>query len=511
VTSILEKAAKIEVADDHLKAWAVFRPGPAPAVTEAALYEWVRAHRISLNEFVRGRLSELLALLQAGQVPAEPFLLSEGRAPVEPLESCFVWAPEFAASDHGPQDEASVNFYERNRLVTVDAGTVVGRIDPGRPGDNGVDVFGRPILPTQTYGKFGIGENVELTEDGQGVRATLAGQVILSRRKIHVRGVCAINGDIDFSVGNVDSASDVLVYGAVHDLFIVRSRQNISIKGMVEAAWLSAQGDITIIGGVKGRGKGIIEAGGDLRAKFLNSVYATAGGELEIGSELIDSHVLCRGDLKIRHGSIIGGCQYAVGRVVAKSIGSPGGVKTVVGAGFDPQAVLRLFEIERDMKKKQDVVEKVKSNVAPLLKQLKRLTADQREKATELMFRAEALEAEIAKLREEQKAIALPTAVEEGGRDLVEITAINHIHPNTVLHLADRVVTIREELPGPIKIVLRKVQGVTEALLVNRSSGSVRTLRAGQVTPDEIIVPARPEFVQPGAKPAEAQPAAAGA
>jgi uncharacterized protein (DUF342 family) len=269
---------------------------------------------------------------------------------------------------------------------------------------------------------------------------------------------------------------------------------------MVEAAFLQADGDISIVGGVKGRGKALMESGGDISAKFLNGIYVIAKGKVTICKEAIDSVILAGDILDIRFGSILSGYTFALKGIRAQSIGSPGGVKTVVGIGMNPLIYERIFELEKMMKKNQEVIEKVQTSVQPLLNQLKRLTADQREKATELMFKSQEMQTQVDEQKKEVDALlaSLPPYTE------IELSVTSRILPKTQIFIADRYATIQEEIKGRYKVILRQVQGVKEMLLVNQLTGAVRSLIAGRLEPENFAealkLPPKPEIKQPGAK-----------
>jgi len=503
------KSIRIETSPDRLQAHVDIRADRSlKEVTEQDLCELLKAKGIVVNDSCREHINELAKLLQSASVPGEPFLVAQGTAPVEPVDAEFVWDEALKQDQTGPDDSGAVNFYERHKLVTVEAGVAIGKIVAPQPGKDGVDVYGKPAKPKRSPVKIRVGENVELDEETQTVRSKRAGQVIFEKGKVSVRSSLEVPGDIDFGTGNVDAASDILIRGSVHDLFIVKSKRTISVQGMVESAYLFAGGNITIVGGVKGRDKAIMEAAGDVNAKFLDSVYLIAGGDVNVAKEAIDNNIICGGSFDIRHGVIIGGRQFVMGDIRAKVIGSQADVKTVVGTGCDPRRSRSIIEIKQKIEQMRKLAEKIRLNVDPLLKQMKRLTANQREKATELMYKASALEQKIADMDAEKQEIvkAFPDITE------VQLNVTSKIYPNTVIIIANKFLVIKEEVKGPVKITLRKVEGVTEMLLINGLTGSIRTLPAQAVGLEQLQFAARPEIAQPGTKPqeqADQSPAAA--
>lgn len=488
---------KLEITPDRLQVYLVLRAARNAAdLTDVDVVDLLKKGGIVINDNVNKRVTELIGQIESGKMPTEPVLIAEGQAPIEPADAELVWANSLKQKTAAQGDDGATNFYERHQIVTVEPETIIGHIEPPRKGEPGVDIYGKSVLPSRQPKKISMGQNVELGGDGKTVKATSAGQVILEKGKLTVRDVFEVEGNIDFTTGNVDAAGDVLVRGSVKDLFIVKATRNISIKGMVDSAYMFAGADITIVGGVKGRGKAIMEAAGDVHAKFLDSVYLEAGGNVEIANESIDNVILCGGQLLMKYGVIIGGCQFAMGGMRAKTVGSSTGVKTVVGVGTDPRHRRRLLEIEQKIQKSRVVVEKIRQSVAPLLQQIKRLNAEQREQATELVFKADSLEMNINEMEEEKNKL-LSAFTDPTG---VELSVTSKIFPNTYVHVAHRVTTIREEITGPLRIVLRKVEGITEMVLISKLSGSMRTLPAQRVELNDVKLPEKPKIAQPGAK-----------
>lgn len=486
----------VEISPDRIQAFLITPSDmDGSLVTEAEVCRLLTQSRIPVTDSVKQRVSEFVRLFRAGKAAAEPFLVAAGTAPEPPIHQSIRWAGPYA-----PDQEETSSLYDRQRVVTAVADTILGTLQPGQDGRDGVDVFGHPVRSRGCSEPLRLGSYVALDSDGQTVRATGSGQIVCRNGKLSINPILDIPGDVDFGTGNVNSEVSVLVHGTVRDLFIVRSKADITVRGMVTEAYLSAGGDVVIGGGVEGRQKGWIEAAGAVSVKFLNFVHLEAGADVEVANEAIDSAIICGGRLLIPNGSLIGGQAFAVQGAEIKSVGSPAGVRTALALGFHPVTLRRIFAIEQNIRKEKELVAKIRTSVAPLLTNLKRLTADQREKATELMCKAEELEAGIGREEQERKELlATFPPVEQ-----VELLVCGRILPNTQIMIGNRCITVTEEVKGPVKIVLRPVDGKKELLLLNTISGSSRTLMAGKLNIETFVVPERPAIAQPGRKP-EAQ------
>jgi len=498
VTTEQGRSVNIQVSPDHMQAYAIVQTGrTARDVTETDFLDLLKSNDIALTCFCRERLRQLVKLLGSGHRPEEPFLLAKGTPASEPVDGTFVWNDDLQRDDPPADDADRVNFYEGHGPVTVDAAVPIGRIVAPVGGKEGIDVHGRAIAVKRSPRSIAVGDNVELDEQSGTVYSKTAGHVVFERGMISIKPVLEIRGDVDFETGNIDAASEVLIRGCVRDLFIVRSKGGISVKGSVDSGYLFAGGDIVIGGGVKGRRKTIIEAGGDVSAKFLDSVYLVAGGDVRIGAEALDSTVICGSGLDIRHGAIVGGRQFAKDGIRAKVIGSNVGVKTVVAVGMDLKLSRRIIEINQKIKQNQVLADKIRQHLDPIMKCWKRVTPGQREQATELMFKAEELQQAVESMEKEKKEIAstLPDPCR------VELFVSSRLYPNTEIIVANRSTVLREKIDGPVKVLLRKVEGVTEMVLVSGLTGSARTLPAQRVILDQLDAGPRPVISQPGKAP----------
>ncbi len=498
MAGIATKASvKVQVSPDRVRCFLVLRPADNYSnFSELDFFEALQQYKIKLTSSVKERVQSLYNLVKKGSIPADPYLVAEGQASTEPTNQEFIWDEKYKPASPGVDDQEIINFYEQHKLITAEANAALGYIRQGAEGKDGVDVYGNAVKPRKKSLPLRLGEYVALDPDGKTIRSTSSGQVMLQGNKISVRRVLDISGNVDFETGNIESASDVLIRGCVKDLFIVRSKATISVQGMVEAAYLFAGEDITIVGGVKGREKALLEARGNIHAKFLNFVFLEAGGDVEICKESIDGIVICNGRFDLTNGSLIGGQTFAAKGAEIKSLGSPAGAKTIVGVGFNPLDYCKIMEMEAAAQKEAEIVQKVRSSVEPLLKQLKRLTPEQREKATELMFRAETMEQEIKK-KEEEKARILATFPPFSE---VEIRITGRILPNSQIHVCDKFTTIHEEIKGPVKFLIRQVDGHKELVMVNLLSGSSRILVCGKLDRESLNIPPKPEISQPGSR-----------
>jgi len=350
---------------------------------------------------------------------------------------------------------------------------VIGTISPAKQGEAGLDVYGNEVPVQGRPKEILLRDNVELDEDGQTVRATSDGIVHLEDNKLWVTPIVEIDGDVDFSIGNIDASSDVAIRGSVLDLFRVKTTKSITVGHEVEAASLEAAGDIEIRGAVQGREKAHIKAGGTVKVKICDAARIDAGGDVVIAKECINSTVRAGGKVLARNGTFIGGHVHARNGVEAHTLGSPAHIKTLVTLGIPTEVIEKVQKMQAEVKERTAAGEQIRMTVEPLLREMRRLSPQQKERATELIFQADQIEAGVEELKQRREQILQEHTPDGEPYVLIQ----GRIYPNVTVVISGRMATLRSEFKGPVKIVQRKIEGVTQLVLVDEISGDSSILK----------------------------------
>ncbi len=141
--------------------------------------------------------------------------------------------------------------------------------------------------------------------------------------------------------------------------------------------------------------------GGDLVARFANRAHLEAGRNVTIARELTQSRLIYRGICDLSGAMVVGGHITALGGVRRGVLGSSAGIPTIVQAGIDES--LRRFGAEHGSALAGRIaeLERLKTAVAPLIRNQKGLTAAEKERATELLYESGELEEQIGKMLQE--------------------------------------------------------------------------------------------------------------
>jgi len=483
---------RVVASDDRLQAWIELPgkalPGFSPP-TEKDIMAALEEKAIEVTDLVRERVKEYIGIIggppesQGADGPPEipeRFLIAQGQPPVDAKHGDFEWHRALVRGAKDWEADARANHYAANSILTVGADTVVGRIIRPTPGREGRDVFGKEVRPKRSKGlPMELGDGLALAaDDPLQVVTTTPGRLMRQGQKLRMDEVLEISGDVDFRSGNVDSVIDVHVRGDIKPNFVVKTAKSLTVQGSVEAARLDAHGDIQVRGGLFGQDSGCnVKAGGEVTAAICDGVKVEAGGNIRISKEIINSELRTAGELLIEHGSLIGGEVFAQNGAKLKYAGSDLGVPTRIAVGRDGAVVYRVQKLDAQMAKQTQQAEQSRTQVQPLIADLKRLTPTQREQATELLAKATDCEQGVAELRTQRDRVLEESA--PGRKPGIEVEGM--LYPGVVLVFELREARIKEPVKGPVRVEERQIKGVTEIAVVNELTASVVPLPSAAV------------------------------
>lgn len=189
-----------------------------------------------------------------------PTLVAEGRRPVDPVDGLVKFLfTEIGEKDIDP-NATRVDLYDRISIPWVKPGDVLAeKVDP-KPGQPGIDVYGRQIRPRNYRNPvLSVGEGVELINDGHQAVATREGRPVLDGKTIKVIPTFVLPKNADASTGHIRFSGDVMINGDVLERIEVMSGGLVEIQGLVSHAKVMGQQGVIVRKGVIG---GQIRAGG---------------------------------------------------------------------------------------------------------------------------------------------------------------------------------------------------------------------------------------------------------
>lgn len=231
----------------------------------------------------------------------------------------------FELEDKKPKEreDGSVDFKNINNITMVDEGDVLITYIKETDGSDGKMVRGEAI-PAKKGKKITIhkGAGVHFEDETGIYSAEVGGHVTFNNNKIAVNPVYLVEGNVDYSEGNVDFHGTVRVGGDVLSGFEVRAK-NIVVNGVARDATLIATEDVTVRTGIVSTGKGLTKAGNRVIANFIEGAEVHAGVMVDIKNYCYNSKIFCEGEVIALSGDgvINGGEIHAFSSIEAKQIG----------------------------------------------------------------------------------------------------------------------------------------------------------------------------------------------
>ena len=248
-------------------------------------------------------------------------------------------------------EDGSVDYHELNTISEVTKGDLIARLTPADRGAPGRDIMNREI-PTRNVKdmKLSGGKNIHLSEDGTQMFTEVTGHVSLVNGQVFVSDVYEVPADVDNSTGNIYYNGNVHVKGSVRGGFAIQAQGDVVVDGVVEDAFVSAEGQVIVKCGIHGMNKGVIDAKGNVIIQFIENAKVFAGGYIETGS-ILYSEVNAGEDVLVndKKGFITGGVIRAGGKVESRIIGSSMGAMTKIEVGMAPDKKELYAHLQKDI------------------------------------------------------------------------------------------------------------------------------------------------------------------
>ena len=299
-------------------------------------------------------------------------LVAEGTEPVQGSDASIEYF--FSTDIHAKPtllEDGSVDFFNLNTINHCNKGDLLARLTPAVQGEAGMNVTGEPLRPREVKRlTLHYGRNISVSEDKNSIYSEVNGHVVLVEGKVFVSDVLELE-NVDMSTGNIEYEGSVLVRGNVCSNFSVISHGNIEVRGIVEGAYLEADGDIIIARGMNGMGKGELKAGKNIVVKFMENVTAEAQGYVS-AETILHSHVSAGTDVTVtgKKGFIAGGRVCATHSINVKTLGSSMGADTIVEVGVDPGLKNKFQQYQKDVVDARSELDRIEGVISSAKKRL---------------------------------------------------------------------------------------------------------------------------------------------
>ena len=308
------------------------------------------------------------------QIYDQKVILAKGKEVVHGKDATinYSFQIEKKPSANSKENEAkNVDFKELGWLSNIAAEEILASKVPPVPGVEGVDIYGKIIAAKEPKDiTLVAGKNTYVTDDGMYLKSKIDGQIIQKGKSISVEPILTINGNVDYSTGNIDFLGSVIIKGNVAAGFSVKSAKDILVEGLVEDSELVAQGQIIVNNGILGNEEFVhtIFAKECIKAQFIQHMKIKTDGFVEVPKHILHSYVEA-GDKII--------CTAGTGKIIGGEIKSQNGIEcNIAGGPFETPTKLildvysDLVKEESEFNKEMLILEENKFKIEKLLKDI---------------------------------------------------------------------------------------------------------------------------------------------
>ncbi|MDA8233817.1 MAG: FapA family protein [Clostridia bacterium] len=344
--------------------------------------------------------------------------------------------------------DGRADFYNLNLIQNVVKGQILVVKSPPTQGTDGMTVTGQPLIAKPGKDKLiKAGKNTELMDDDTTLIATAAGHVLYTGGKVGVYPVFEVNGDVDFTSGNIDFVGSVIIKGSVRQGFSVKAAGDVEVNGSIGGGSVIAGGHLKVKDGIfSNKDKTPVTAQGNIFAKFIENAEVESNGDITVGEAIMHSRIIAKGSVRVggRKGLIVGGLVRAGDEISAKIIGSNYATATELEAGVNPELRKQYEETTAQLKGTEISLDKAQKALTLLkhLEQAQGLAEDKKVMLVKVTRSYHQLTANAQELREKVQELENQLQESERGRVMVE----GIIHPGVKVTIGTSILHVRDNI-----------------------------------------------------------------
>lgn len=432
----------IEVSNDKMEAYLRVNP-PAEGGKGVTREDIEKA--LKEKNIVYGIIDEIID--SALENTDHKFMVAKGQHAVDGKDASIIYKVKVNKEIGKPLEllDGRVDFYNLHLVQNVEPGDVLAVKQQAQPGRNGRTVMGEPI-PAKMGKDINIikGMNVELVDNGKTAVATQPGHVAIKNNRISVSTVYVVDGDVNFSTGNIEFAGTVIVKGSINEGFKVVAEGDVEVMNIIADGIVECSGDLKVKNGILGRKGSSIKAGGSIFTKFIENSVVDSGGNVIVNDAIMHSRVWAKGIIVVSgKGVIVGGQVRAGEEITCKIVGSSLGTSTELEAGVNPQLRQEYGElISKQAEKKENIDKAEKAQ-----RLLNQLVETQQKFPPKQQLVLEKISETLVQLYQERECLALEIADSESRIQQSEKGRVNvqkTLHPGVKISIGSGLMYIRD-------------------------------------------------------------------
>jgi len=440
----IDALVEVITSPDKMKAYIKIRP-PEGGGKPAGIQEI--AYQLKQNNIIFGIKEDVVHALVENPIYDQNILVAEGMAPINGKNGETHFLVDIQR-DRKPiiMEDGSVNYRDLNYIESVHKGQKLCEMTQPTPGIDGKNVVGTVLKAIDGKpAKMVRGRNVYSSEDGLSLYSEIDGQVMYIEGKLSVFSTYEVPADVDNSTGNINFVGNLSVRGNVLSGFVIEVGGNVEVFGVVEAATIKAGGSIILRRGMTGNGKGLLVAGGDIVAKYIENSRVEAANDIK-AEAIMHSDIKCGNRLELggRKGLLVGGTARVGREIEAKVIGSYMATTTNLEVGVDPNVRERYKFLRADIIKMEENSKKANQAVI-LLRKMEAagmLTEEKKELLDKSVRSKIFFDSRISQYKEELAGLEEKLQQEVKGR----VKVYNYLYPGTRISIGSANMHVKETL-----------------------------------------------------------------
>jgi uncharacterized protein (DUF342 family) len=447
-------AVDIEVSTNKMKADLIFHSpiedGLLP--TEKDIHYVLQSSHVVYG-IDEASLREIASGLNNGKIPEEKITIAQGTAPVNGQNGKLTYHFNTQTSLKPKQNpDGSVDYKSVDIVISVNKGDKLVTLEPPEKGIPGKNLYGDLLQCMDGVpAKLPIGPHTEVDPQNRDTLiASTGGIVRVVGPAVEVCEGFIINGNVDFSTGNVKYDHSVIVTGDVKSSFDIECGGDLQISGTIEDSNLKVGGNVLCRFGFCGQGKGLIDAKGDVNLGFMKNQTIRSKKNVNIARESLNSTIFAKETIQI-HGnplSVAGGYLTASESITVNSIGNHSGIKTLCEVGFDFTLGEDLRALEMHLTELLQNQTKISENI----KKIDKTLSFQRTLSIKDQAMRAKLKESLTKYDQQIQALELRKKIIEKKMynfEKVFIKFERAAFPGTIFKFGERHFLVKEEIHGP--------------------------------------------------------------
>jgi uncharacterized protein (DUF342 family) len=302
-------------------------------------------------------------------------LIARGDPPANEVAE-YIQLNPFLGQNNTPGPDGKIDYRSQSPFIIVKKDQALAKQKSRKPGRDGKNVHGT-VIPHGLIKPEGVsgGENTRM--EGRFLLSNINGQLVETKGVLSVSDSLVIKGGVGYKTGNIIFPGDVVIDGPVSDGFKIYSGGSVTIKQTFDVTDAITKADLTVSGGIIGRGRALVKVGGSLKSKFIENCRVAVRKTVSVDLEIVNSNVFTLENVEMGDkGKILGGEIWAVRGIRAGAIGKKSGKATRIHCGID-------FTVEQEKEKNNNMLRILAAKLARLRELLADPVADS-EKRTKL-------------------------------------------------------------------------------------------------------------------------------